>query len=396
MLADASSRLASSIDYETTLKTVAELLVPQLAEGCVIDVVETDGTFRRIAATHVDPEKARGAKKLLELPPPAPDAPVHAVLASTEPIVSAEIDEAHLRASSRSPEHFEILKKLEVRSGMICALRALGSPRGALWLFSSTHRHYRQEEVILFRELAARAATAIENARLFQRAREAVALRDEFLSVASHELNTPLASLRLIIDSLLRLPHEPVVLGRLQTADRQVTRLGALVSQLLDVSRFGARRVVLEREPLDLAAVARDVLASLAGEIEKRKVTVRLDAPVGAATGTWDRQRVEQILLNLLTNALKYGGGAPVDVKVTATDDEATATVIDRGLGIAPEDQTRVFQRFERAVSSQHYGGLGLGLWIAREIAMAHAGELELVESAPGKGSTFRLRLPRA
>jgi len=277
---------------------------------------------------------------------------------------------------------------------MFCALRSRDRPTGAVWLFSSKPRRYRAEEILLFKELAARAATAIENARLFLEARAAIAQRDEFMSVASHELNTPLASLRLIVDSLLRRQqHDAAVVGRLKTADRQVTRLGVLVTQLLDVSRLSAGRMMLERQPTDLAAVARDVLASLKDDIERRGVAVSVDAPERVAVGTWDRARIEQVALNLLTNALKYGNGQPVEVAVTRDGDAAILAVHDHGLGIEPKDQARVFQRFERAVSSRNYGGLGLGLFIAREITLAHGGTID-VESVPGEGSTFRVRLP--
>ncbi len=418
MLAEASSRLGESIDYETTLATVAALLVPSLADGCVIDVVEPDGSIARIAAVHVDPAKATLMAALRNLPPPSADATIHRVIAMTEPqIIEAPPDDEMWRRAARSPEHFEILRSLGIVSGMTIALRSRGVPTGVLWIFSSSARAYTKDEITLAGELASRAATSIENARLYRRAEDAVQLRDDFLSVASHEFNTPLASLRLLVDSLGKMPHETRVQARIERVDRQVQRLERLVRQLLDVAQLVRGRALtastddavtdpVVAEDVDLADVVRETMALLDEELARGgrggariEVTLDLppdDAPMDArAIGAWDRVRVEQVFFNLVTNAIKYGAGKPIDIALRGLGAHVEMTVTDHGIGVAPEDQGRIFRRFERAVSPRNYGGLGLGLFVAHEIVTALGGSIA-VDSAVGRGSTFRVRLPRA
>jgi signal transduction histidine kinase len=170
--------------------------------------------------------------------------------------------------------------------------------------------------------------------------------------------------------------------------------LTGLINNLLDISRITAGRLDLELEPVDLAAVVRDSAARAREEIARASCTVQVEAP-GPCMGQWDRMRVEQVVTNLLSNALKYGAGHPIEVSVAGDDGWARLTIRDHGIGIPPEDQARIFERFERAVSDRHYGGLGLGLWIVRQIVDALGGMIE-VESESGKGSLFTINLPRA
>lgn len=218
----------------------------------------------------------------------------------------------------------------------------------------------------------------------------AVAVRDDFLSVASHELRTPLSALRLQVELLARKSDDE---ARTAAVERQTSRLVKLVDELLDVSRLSQGRLTLSPEPTSLAACAREVVGTLAGPLTKAgcEVTLRLDEE---ARGTWDRVRVEQVVTNLVENALKYGAGRPVDVEVGVQGEHAVLRVRDRGIGMKPEEAARVFRKFERAASARHYGGLGLGLWIAARIVDAHGGRID-VETAPGAGATFTVRLPR-
>jgi len=239
-----------------------------------------------------------------------------------------------------------------------------------------------------------------EKSRLYQDALEAVRLRDEFLSIASHELRTPLTPLELQINSLQRAlrgdggrPPAERLLEKVNVAARQVERLKRLVDEMLDLSRITAGKLRLRAEEVDLSAAARDAALRFQEPLERAGCELRLDAGRPVA-GWWDRTRVDQILGNLLSNAIKYGAGKPIDLRVEGTEEAARLVVRDRGIGIAPDQQARIFGRFERAVSERHYGGFGLGLWIVKQILDALGGSIR-VESAPGQGSTFVVDLPR-
>ncbi|MCE9671887.1 ATP-binding protein [Myxococcus stipitatus] len=229
--------------------------------------------------------------------------------------------------------------------------------------------------------------------------REAVQLRDEFLSIASHELKSPITSVQLQLQFLQRAATPPgsdsraaLIHRRVNATLRSVAQLHQLVSALLDVSRIRAGRLDMTHEPVDLPALAHELVDRAREDAEGVPCHVRVDAE-GPLVGHWDRMRLEQVITNLLSNAFKYGGRRPVEVRITREEGFARLCVKDQGIGIAPEDQARIFQRFERAVSARHYGGFGLGLWIVRQIVEALRGDIR-VESQPGVGSTFIVRLP--
>jgi len=227
-------------------------------------------------------------------------------------------------------------------------------------------------------------------------AEQAVNARDEFLSIASHELRTPLTTLQLRLNSL----HDDLTAGgaspqvkrKLDSSLRQGGRLMTLVDSLFDVSRIASRQLTLQRERFDLIEAARELVERFSEAAAIAGVTLELQTE-GQAIGVWDRLRVEQIIQNLLSNAIKYGANAPVEITVGVRGGNATLTVRDHGPGIAPADQERIFGPYERAVSPRNYGGLGLGLYIARENAVAHGGTLALT-SVPADGATFLVELP--
>ncbi len=234
---------------------------------------------------------------------------------------------------------------------------------------------------------------------LAQDLQKALQIRDDFLSVASHELKTPLTSLQLQLQLLWRsLPETDAegnphpALKRIEATRRPAERLHQLVNNLLDVSRIRAGRLALERETVDFAALLQDVVNRSEADAAGAGSTLILqaDSPV---VGRWDRLRLEQVVTNLLSNALKYGASHPVELSVVQEGSTARLTVRDYGIGVAPESQARIFQRFERAVSERHYGGFGLGLWIVRQIVESLGGDIR-IESELGQGSTFTVTLP--
>jgi len=229
---------------------------------------------------------------------------------------------------------------------------------------------------------------------------KAVRDRDDFLALASHELRTPLTTLQLEIWSLRQLldkkPEDALASGRLTRnvakAAKQATRLVSLVEELLDVSRLASGRLKIRPTQFDLRDLVIEVVERMQPLLESAHCSIDLEADPGTV-GIWDRERLDQVITNLVANATKYGAGKPIEVRAARANGNARLSVRDRGIGIAHEDQTRIFQRFERAVSTSNYGGFGLGLWITKEILVTHGGDIQ-VESTLGQGATFTVTLP--
>jgi PAS domain S-box-containing protein len=231
-------------------------------------------------------------------------------------------------------------------------------------------------------------------------AQAAVKLRDDFLSIASHELKTPLTPLRLQIQLLKRnLERDPALTNimtrcykSIESSVKQVDRLAKLVDELLDVSRINAGQMQIEREEFDLRDMVRENLLRFKDEISDAGCALDIHLPY-SVRGYWDPLRIEQVFVNVLTNAIKYGRGKPIRVSLEKDCDRVTLKIVDHGIGIGKEDSGRIFNRFERAVSPSEFGGLGLGLFIVTQILEAHDGKISL-QSEVGLGSDFSIELP--
>jgi PAS domain S-box-containing protein len=281
------------------------------------------------------------------------------------------------------------------QSWAVLPLLGGAGPLGALVLGFKRGRVLDEENRAFLLALGQQAAHALERAKLYEAERAAVQTREDFLSVAGHELRTPLTSLKLQLRMLERTlsPQDREAIGRrLEVIARQEERLEALVTSLLDVGRLSAGRLQLQLSEVDLGALTREVLERLADVFDRAGCQVTLEAEP-EVRGLWDAGRLDQVLVNLLTNAAKYGAGHPVHVRVERAGNLARLTVRDEGIGIAPEALSRIFGRFERGVSDRQYGGLGLGLYISRELMRAMNGEVR-VRSRLGEGATFTAELP--
>jgi PAS domain S-box-containing protein len=396
-LTRASRLLASTLDDETTLlMRVAELAASSVATCCMVSLIQPEGTPRWLEVAHRDPSRASQVQQALrEAPAPVWTALFDALSTSGQAVL---VDIRETRASG--PMHRALLEAMEAVSVVAVALTSRGHVLGIIAFASGDpDRLYRDEDRVMAEELAYRAAAAVDNARLYAQAQRAIRLRDEFLSIASHELKTPLTPLALKLQCMKRtLPVESLggaaerMRADLELAQRQVRRLAELIDGLLDVSRIRAGRLQLELELVDLSALVHELVERY--EPQAQRVQSRLSLDAGASIlGRWDRSRLEQVVSNLLSNALKYGAGRPVHVGVSASGGTARLVVRDEGIGIEPQSLHRIFQRFERAVSERNYGGLGLGLYIAQQIMEAHGGTVS-AESAPGQGATFTVTLP--
>ena len=242
------------------------------------------------------------------------------------------------------------------------------------------------------RDISGRKEAEVERERLLREAQQGVQLRDIFLSVAGHELRTPLNALKLQLynleQRLTALPER----GMVEKAQKEVDRLAALANRLLDVARLAAGGFSMAPASMDLVELVREVAARMQEDAANAGSPIRISAPV-AVVGTWDRDGLDQVVTNLLSNAIKFGRRQPIDVMVETRSDLGGVRVRDRGIGVAPADRERIFERFERGVSDRSFAGLGLGLWIARQIVSAHGGRLG-VEIPDEPGAEFFFWLP--
>ncbi|RKG85088.1 PAS domain-containing sensor histidine kinase [Corallococcus terminator] len=400
-LAEASGLLAGELAPEDALRSVAALTVLRFADWCTVDLLDPDHSFQRITEARSEALRAMSPAKILCSPPDldAAHGPGR-VLRLGEPEFFPEGCPSAALGCMRDGQGGAGV--VEFESWMSVPLLARGHTLGAITLArSEAGGRYGPAEFALAQELARRAAMAVDNARLYQQAQMAIGLRDEFLSIASHELKTPVTSLQLSVQGLMRLTRTgalrtaPVetVTHSLEVIERQAKRMAKLVNTLLDVSRIHAGRLDLELEEVDLAALVRDIAARFAPELATSGTRLRVHADT-AMPGVWDRSRLDQIVTNLLSNAIKYGEGRPIEIRVEGDAVTARLEVRDQGIGIPAERHARIFRAFERAVSSRHYGGLGLGLHIVNQLVERLGGSVR-VESETGRGATFTVELPR-
>jgi PAS domain S-box-containing protein len=384
LLSDTSRRLASSLDFDVTLDTVAHLLVPALARTCVLLVQERgDGEpphWRAVLAEAGAEQGPRRRARDVDVTPEQLSRWLEAVRGGAGTCTPA-------RVSGDAP-------------AWVTPLRVRGEVLGLYVLTPEPGRPpYSEAELALIEEVSQRGGMAIDAARLYRRSREATQAREEFLSIASHELKTPLTSLKLHLQSVEREalrtrpgPESARITRLLRLSDRQLNRLREHIDNLLDVSRILTGRMVLSFGEVELTEVVGEVLAGLEEELERGHISIRFENE-GPIHGRWDRPRIEQVVANLVGNAIKYGEQRPVRVSVRVREERVWLVVQDHGPGVPVKDRERIFQVFERAVRGTNISGFGLGLYVTRQIVLAHGGAIH-VEDTQGGGATFIVELP--
>jgi signal transduction histidine kinase len=403
-LADASSHLASSLDYETTLERVAWLAVPTLAEWCLVDVLEDDGEIRRVEVAHADPARAGDAALLRGYPPDrrASDG-IARVLRTGVPELIREVRDDRLPAVTRDARHQAIVQSLGVRSLMRVPLLARGRTLGAISLISTDpNRHYTATDLALAEELGRRCAVAVDNARLYADSQQAIRARDEFLSIASHELRTPLTGIKGYAQILLRAQvrgqlDDDRLQRSLATIDDAADRLTALVDDLLDVSRIRTGHLPLRMSTVNLVDTLREVTNRYRDHLDDQHALV-IELPAYEVSATVDVDRLEQVVTNLLSNAVKYSPtGGEVRLSVVGGEGGAMIQVTDSGIGLPVGSLEAIFQPFGRAANATRRSlpGMGLGLYICRTLVERHGGRIWATSGGENRGTTFGFWLPR-
>jgi PAS domain S-box-containing protein len=397
--AEVSRLLSSSLDLGETLGAIARLAVPTTADYCFVLLREAD-SVRPIAVAHLDAAKQADLEQNNHFKEVAsnPRSSLYQVMATGKPMLET-MSEDFLQRNAANDADRERLLAVNPRSSVLAPLVCRDEILGVVGLvYSDSDRLHSPSDLSLAEEIGRRAGQAIENATLYHKAQTAVRDRDEFLSVASHELKTPATALQSLLELLLRANRmgrpqsEDQVRKMIESAHFQVQRLVKLLNNLLDVSRISVDRLTLFKTRLDLADLARGVVERLETEARHAHTTIRLETP-GPVFGRWDPERLEQVCINLITNAIRYGLERPIDVRVFSEGEMGIIEVEDRGIGICPEHHRKIFERFERTTATHSRSGLGLGLFIVKQIVDAHQGRI-LLRSAPGQGSRFRVEIP--
>jgi PAS domain S-box-containing protein len=401
-LAEASALLATSLDYTTTLQSLAQLVVPRLADLCVVFFADTNSTIRRLAVAHIDPAQEARLRSLqthapIDLHGPHPAAQVIRTGQST---FNPEIAQATIDAEVQNDDEQRLAHTLIPASHIIVPMIARQQVLGAISFgMRESQRTYSLADLAMAEDLAHRAALATDNARLYQFAQDALQVRDSFLSIAAHELKTPLAALLGNTQLLKRRIQSGATINErhlrpVQVIADQASRLHKLILTLLDLSRIQTGQLVIEQVPVDLSTLVRRVVNEVQPTHEQH--TIICTAPDQPLIVHGDALRLEQVVQNLIANAIKYSpDGGPVTVEVARQHTTVCVAVTDRGIGIPESELPQLFELFYRAsnTADRFVSGMGIGLAVIKEIVTLHGGMVH-VHSVEGSGSTFTVNLP--
>ncbi len=395
-----SRALLTSLNPRQIAIAATDLAVPKLAEISNVWMMRPDDKLECIGSAHVDPSQHAWV--------------MDAVLATTKmhaPVLASPVVRQRqsllIPDTGRSmtelfgeigPEKRAIFEGAGISAAMGVPLAIAGITFGAMTFFAVGERHFDSDDLALAQEVGSRLAAALENARVHGIAREAIAARDEFLVLLAHELRTPLTSIKLMTDDMLRRAqrsNDPAEQTRCDSIARQVQRFCDVVDGVMEAMNIRAEGVRLTLSTCDLAPIVEKAVWCVAERA--RRIGCPITLSVEPVVQPVDEARFERVVWALLDNAIKFGAGHPIEVSLLPPRGKAHAelSVRDRGPGILPERVAAIFSPFERAVKKEHFGGLGLGLYVANAIVQAHRGSIEVV-SPPDQGATVVVRLPLA
>lgn len=405
-LAEASTLLAATLDSETTLQSVARLAVPFLADWCLVYIIDDDGTARRVAVAQADPDKDQLARALSVQSPPAIPEWVSRVLSNARSEIVPDISIDLLESVSASEEHFRTIRKIGARCAMVIPLIARGRTLGAIALVSTqVEREFTEADRVLAEDLARRCAYAVDNARLYSevilqrdKAEKASRVKDEFLAILSHELRNPLVPIlgwARILKTKVNGADE--VLGEgIRSLERNARNIQRLVDDCLELVRTSTRHIRLELERIDLNSVIAASIEAVVPLAREKGLKVEVELSADPLWIVGDRTRLEQVVVNLLTNAVKFTPAGAIEIRSERTSLQAQVRVRDSGIGIAADFIEKVFEPFRQATSNwlTSDSGLGIGLSIAHEIVALHSGKIWAESRGLRRGSDFFVSLP--
>lgn len=379
------------------LKKTIEMCVPRAADWVVAYQVDENKYVKPVASVHADGNKTHQLEQLIQ----AYDFRIRDIIQTPQIRWIKEVSETNVESMSKNSEITPLLKSLGFHSYVLVPLLNEKNIFAVLlFVFGNSLRTYDREELTMIEDLTSRACLAIINSLLFEKLQNAIEVRDEFIKLASHELKTPLTTIKLQLQSLRRL-----MLRRSESIDstdrfqkgmlvfeRKIDRLSTIIDNLIDVYQANSGNLTLNYTQFNLSEVIQDIVLRFQPEIEKSGSAVELEIEPNL-NGFWDKIHLEQAITNLFSNAIKFGKGKPISLQAKTDGNQIQIKLQDHGMGISKDYHPRMFERFARGVSVDSYAGLGLGLYVAFQITRAHGGNIQ-VESTPEEGTLFTLRIP--
>ena len=407
LLAEVRETLVETLHYRSILRKIPTLLAKEFADWSLISLENEEGILEVVAAASSSPDKAHLLRQLegAKLDREAPEGLARA-MKERKPLLYSFVGEYNLtpdnpRVGLNNARSLELVSQLGFKSYMVAPIIVRDSIIGGISVFSSDEqRLFNKSDLDFLEQLTKSCSMAVDNAVLYNDSQKSIKSREEFISIASHELRTPLTSLRLRIDLFFKmldkgnLPEEtkktlyPVI----SAIRPDLNKFTKLIEMLLDISKLNSSKMFLNMSECNISSILRDELDRIKPEFESQNISLTIDVEENLA-GQCDMVRLQQIVMNLIRNALKFSDKKPVEFQARRDHDKLILVVKDNGIGISVEDKKRIFKPFERAVSDKNFGGLGLGLYITMQIVEAFKGKIE-VNSVLGEGTTFRVELP--
>ena len=399
-LGNLASILLESLDFEKTLEHFSQVVIPFFCDACLIDIYQ-DGEIKSILIKHFDPEieKVMAKVHLNFLNKKSSSMPTYIVLEKGTPHFEEQTSIEYAKSLCDEDIKFEDIQFYDFQSYIGIPLKIRGETIGVIsFLLGGDRRRFTHDDLNLAIEVGWLVSLAIDNAKLYQEARQAITLREDFISIASHELKTPLTSIKLQLDVLNELikdfgagPEYNQLNKVAKISNKHIDRLTNLIDAMLDMTRLSKSNFNLSMQRIDLTLLVQEVISRFSDQLNLEKIICNFEYQ----DANWvlcDPLRIEQVISNLISNAIRYGKKTPINIRLAKKDEKIILTVKDRGIGIKPGDHLKIFERFQRGKNVNFTSGLGLGLYIVKEIVDAHAGRI-WVESEVGKETTFCVEL---